>query len=199
MSDKPLTDFQLGNRCLVQKDYVKAVELFLRAAQTRPEERATAYVQVAECFLRSNTLAQPTTVAPGITLISAGDRRSAEYYYRLALQADPDHTSALAGLARVLPDQADERLFLLERAASLSPSYMILLDLGGFHRTHRKDFPLAYDMYRRAQEQNPRDETAYRRLNDICRRLGRADEAEVWSARWTQVKTTKRRVDGSGP
>ena len=75
---------------------------------------------------------------------------------------------------------------------------MILLDLGDFYRTYRKNFSLAYDLYRRAQEQNSRDETAYRRLNDICRRLGRADEAGEWSAHWAQVKTTKGRVDGRG-
>jgi tetratricopeptide (TPR) repeat protein len=199
MSHEPLTDLQQGNRCLVRKDYESAVEHFLRHAQSQPEERATAYVQVAECFLRSNTIAQPKAVAPGVTLVSAGDQRSAEYYYRLALQADPDHFGALRGLARVLPDAAVERLSVLERAVSLQPNCLILIDLGDFYRTHRKDFPLAYDTYRRAQEQSPRDKTAYQRLNDVCRRLGRVDEAAEWSARWKQAQPLKRRVDGRTP
>ena len=199
MSDEQLTDFQQGNRCLVQKDYEKAVEHFLRYAQSHPEERATAYVQVAECFLRSNTIAQPTAAAPGVTLVSAGDRPSAEYYYRLALQADANHFGALRGLARVLAVAADERLSVLERAASLQPNYLVLIDLGDFYRTHRKDLPRAYDTYRRAQELSPRDKTAYQRLNDVCRRLGRAEEAAEWSARWRQADATRRRADGRGP
>jgi len=193
---KPLTDLQQGNRCLVAKDYASAVECFLRHARAHPQERATAYVQVAECFRRSNIITQPDHVAAGVTLVSEGDQPSAEYYYRLALQTEPDHFGALRGLAEVLPDDADERLSVLKRAAGLQPNYLVLVALGDFHRSHRKDFTRAYETYRRAQEQSPRDETAYSRLNDICRRLGRPDEAAEWSERWRQAKATKKRVDG---
>ena len=193
----PLTELQQGNRLLVAKDYQQAIECFLRHAQTCPEDQATAYVQVAECFLRSNTMTgQPLPVAAGVSLVSAGDRTSAKHYYRLALQADPNHFGALRGLADVLEEGADERLAVLERAACLQPNYLVLVALGDFYRSHRKDFSRAYETYRRAQEQSPRDETAYRRLNDICRRLGRPDEAAEWSERWRQAKATKKRVDG---
>jgi len=193
---KPFSDLQEGNRFLVAKDYERAVEYFLRHAQMHSQERATAYVQVAECFRRSNIIAEPQPVAPGVTLVSAGDRPSAEYYYRLALQSEPNHFSALRGLAEVLPEGSDERLSVLERAAALQANSLVLVALGDFYRSHRKDFTRAYESYRRAQEQSPRDETAYRRLNDICRRLGRPEEATEWSERWKEAKATKKRVDG---
>src|SRR5262245_47628035 len=191
-----LTDLQQGNRYLVAKDYERAVECFLRHARAHPEEQAIAYVQVAECFRRSNIVTKPMPVAIGVTLVSEGDRPSAEYYYRLALRAEPEHFGALLGLAEILPEGADERLSLLERAAVLQPNYLVLIALGDFLRTHRKDFSRAYETYRRAQEQSPRDETAYRRLNAICSRLGRTEEAAEWSDRWKQGKATKKRVDG---
>ncbi|MGC9943029.1 MAG: tetratricopeptide repeat protein [Verrucomicrobiota bacterium] len=192
----PLTDLQRGNRCLVSKDYERAIEHFLRHAQACPQERATAYVQIAECFRRSNIITSPVPVSAGVKLVSAGDRSTAEYYYRLALQADPADFGALRGLAEVLPDDSDERLAALEQAVSSQPNYLVLLSIGDFYRSHRKDFLRAYESYRRAQEQSPRDETAYRRLNDICRRLGRPDEAAEWSDRWRRTKATKKRVDG---
>jgi tetratricopeptide (TPR) repeat protein len=192
----PLTDLQQGNRHLVAKNYESAVECFLRHARVHPQEQAIAYVQVAECFRRSNTITRPISVVPGVTLVSEGDRPSAEYYYRLALQSEPDHFAALRGLAEVLPDGADERLAVLERAAVLQSNGLVLIALGDFYRSHRKDFSRAYEMYRRAREQSPRDETAYRRLGDICRRLGRPDEAAEWSERWRQAKATKKRLDG---
>jgi tetratricopeptide (TPR) repeat protein len=115
----------------------------------------------------------------------------------LALESEPDHFGALRGLAEVLPENAGERLSILERAAALQPNYLVLVALGDFYRSHRKDFSRAYETYRRAQEQSPRDETAYRRLNDICRRLGRPDEAAEWNKRWREAKATKKRVNGT--
>ena len=50
-----------------------------------------------------------------------------------------------------------------------------------------KDLERAYYTYLKAQEAHPEDVTAYRRLSDICRRTGRADEAKAWSVRWTEV------------
>ena len=195
----PLTDLQQGNRCLVAKDYASAVECFLRHAHAHQQDRATAYVQIAQCFRRSTIITSPVPVAAGVTLVSEGDRPSAEQYYRLALQSEPNHFGALVGLAEILPDGAAERLSVLERAAALQPNYLVLVALGDFYRTPRKDFARAYETYRRAQEQSPKDETAYRRLNDICRRLGRPDEAAEWSERWRKVKATKKRLDGKSP
>jgi tetratricopeptide (TPR) repeat protein len=191
-----MTDYQQGNRFLVAKDYQRAVECFLRHAHAQPQDQANAYVQIAECYRRSNIIAKPAPVVHGITLVSAGDQSSAEYYYRLALRADSRHFGALRGLSEVLPDGADERLAVLEQAASIQPNYLVLVALGDFYRTHRKDFAQAYDAYRRAQESSPRDETAYRRLGDICRRLGRPDEAAEWSNRWKDARRAKTRVDG---
>lgn len=158
---KPLTDLQQGNRCLFAKDYERAVEYFLRHAQAHPQERATAYVQVAECCRRSNIIPQPQPIAPGVTLASASDRPSAEYYYRLALQSEPDHFGALGGLAEVLPEAADERLSILERAAALQPSCLILVALGDFYRSHRKDFSRA------VRELSPRTGAESQRRNRL--------------------------------
>jgi tetratricopeptide (TPR) repeat protein len=190
------TDFQKGNLLLAAGDYKEAIECFLRHAETNPQERAKAYVQVAKCFRQTNILTEPKPVGPGVTLIKKGDWVSAERYYRLALLSEPNHFQALRGLAEILPAGSDERLQILEQAAARQPNYMVLICLGDFYRTHRKDFSRAYDIYRRAQEQNPRDKDAYLRLNDICRRLGRAEEAKEWSERWKQVNTMRKRVDG---
>jgi tetratricopeptide (TPR) repeat protein len=192
MSDpNTLKDFQQGNRFLVARDYKKAIECFLRHAQTNPQECAKAYVQVAECFRHINTITEPKHVHPAVTLVFKGDRTSAEHYYRLALEAEANNFKALRGLAEVLPQAADERLLILQRAARVQPNYMVLIYLGDFYRTHRKDFSRAYDAYRRAQEHNPLAQDAYRRLNDICRRLGRPEEAAEWSARWKQARQRK--------
>jgi len=186
-----LTEFQQGNLLFAAGEYKTAIECFLRHAQTNPQDRAKTYVQVAKCFRYTNILTESKPVAPGVTLIKQGDRVSAEKYYRLALQSDPNYAGALRGLAEVLPRGADERLLVLERAATLQPNFMVLIDLGDFYRTHRKDFSRAYNTYCRALEQNPRDKTAYLRLNDICRRLGRPDEAKEWSERWQQAKAPR--------
>ena len=189
-----MNDFQIGNRCFVAKDYETAVAHFVRHAKSQPFDAADAYASVAECYRRCNVLTAPEEVTPGFTLVSKGDLKSAECYYRLSLQHDPTNIKSIRGLADILPEKSDERLALLERAVELHPGTLVLIDLGDFYRTHRKDYHRAYELYCQAQKHAPRDETAYRRLNDICRRLERPDEAKEWSVRWKHTKNIKRNV-----
>jgi tetratricopeptide (TPR) repeat protein len=193
-----MTEFQQANRLMVANDYAKAIELFVRHARSNPSEAAQAYAGAAECCLRSNTLEQPRPVAPGVTLVSQGNQEGAERYFRLALDADPNNLKSLWGLAQLLPDASEDRRALLERCVEVQAGTLNLIALGDYYRTHRKDYGRAYDLYERAQQHAPRDQTAYLRLNDICRRLGWPDEAKEWGRRWQQAKQTKRRVDGEG-
>jgi len=187
----PMNEMQLGNRCFVAKDYENAVSHFRRHAETIPSEAADAYAAIAECYRRTNVLRSPVEATKGVTLVSQGDLTSAEYYYRLALKADPRNIKSLRGLADILPEKSVERIEFLELAVQLQPGTVILIELGDFYRTNRKDYNRAYETYRRAQEHAPRDETAYRRLMDICRKLGKPGEANEWSERWKQAKSTK--------
>lgn len=193
-----MTDFQEANRHLVAKDYSRAIQLFLRHAKDCPSEAAQAYSGAAECCLRSNVIDVPVPVAPGITLVSQGDCRAAEHYFRLALQADHKNAKALWGLAELLPESSEERRELLERSAAAQPGTINLLALGDYCRSNLKNLERAYELYRQAQQHAPRDQTAYLRLNDICRRMGRSEEANEWSERWQETKSRKRRVDGKG-
>ena len=189
-----MNDMQLGNRSLVGKDYSNAITHFLKHAASHPVDAADAFASIAECYRRSNVLARPIQIDDEITLVSKGDLQSAEYYYRLALQSEPNHIKSLRGLADILPDKSEERLDFLERAVQTQPGTLTLIDLGDFYRSHRKDYNRAYELYCDAQQHAPRVETAYRRLNDICRKLDRPDEAKGWSERWREARKTKRRV-----
>lgn len=193
-----MTYFQEANRCLVKKEYSRALDLFLRHVEECPSEAAKAYSGAAECCLRTNVIKSPIAVAPGVTLVSQGDLRNAEHYFRLALQADPKNLKALSGLACLLPKSSEERLEVLERSVALHAGLMNLVDLGDYYRSQRKDLERAYSLYRQAQESSPLAKTAYMRLNDICRRLGRLDEAKEWSERWREAYSRKPRVDGKG-
>ncbi|MCC9645026.1 hypothetical protein LOC71_22340 [Rhodopirellula sp. JC740] len=189
-----MNEFQIGNRCFVTKDYETAVVHFLRHAKSRPSDAADAYASVAECYRRCNSLTEPEELLNGFTLVSKGDLKSAESYYRLALKHDPSNIKSIRGLVDILPEKSEERLALLESAVELQPGTLVLIDLGDFYRTHRKDYQRAYELYCKAQNHAPRDETAYRRLNDICRRLERPEEAKDWSERWKEAKKSKRNV-----
>src|SRR5688500_4967115 len=114
-----MTDFQEANRSLVAMDYGRAVELFLRHAESCPAEATRAYAAAAECCLRSNPVERPIPVAGGVTLVSQGNRQDAEKYFRLALQADSHNARALWGLAELLPDGSAERRELLERSVAV--------------------------------------------------------------------------------
>ena len=188
-----MTDFQNANRCLAAKDYSRAIQLFLRHAKNNPADAADAYAGVATCYLRSNVIQKPIPINPELSLVAQGDRQNAERYFRLALQADSANVKALWGLADILPESSEERRELLECALAKQPgSPKILLSLADYYRSQVKDFDLAYSMYRRLQEAQPRDQTSYLRLNDICRKLGRPEEANEWSRQWKEF-TLKRK------
>lgn len=193
-----MTDFQQANHCMVAGDYQRAIRLFLRHVQHCPDEAAQAYAGAAECCLRSNVVQRPVPVAPGIDLVSQGDRPNAEKYFRLALQADPNNARGLWGLAGLLPDGSAERRDLLERSVAVLPGTLNLIALGDYYRSQVGELERAYELYKRAQEHAPRDKTAYLRLGDICRRMGRPEEAKDWSRRWQEAKQRKRRFDGKG-
>jgi tetratricopeptide (TPR) repeat protein len=192
-----LTDFQRGNRFLVAGAYPQAIEAFQRHEKC-PAEAAQAYAAVGECCLRSNILTEPIPVVPGVELVSQGDRRSAEAWFRRALACDANNVRALWGLAELLPEKSSERLDLLERSVAVQPGILNLVALGDYCRTHLKDLQRAYALYCQAQQHAPRARTAYDRLKDICRRLGRGGEAKEWGQRWKETNERRRRVDGQG-
>ncbi|HEX5442260.1 MAG TPA: hypothetical protein VFW87_00465 [Pirellulales bacterium] len=192
----PLTDLQRANRAKVLKKYQKAIALYSRHARRHPAEASRAYAGAAECCLYSNVLSSPITVAPGVELVSEGDRTGAERYFRLALEADPNNPGALWGLAKLLPDGSSERQQLLETLVTVQPRTLSLLALGDLYRSRLGDNDRAYGLYKQAQQHAPRDETAYLRLVDICRDMTRPEEAAMWSERWQQAKLKKRRVGG---
>ena len=185
---------QRGNSRFVGKDYPAAINHFLKHAASNPVDSADAFALVAECYRRATLPVAPINTKHGITLVTRGRKQSAEYYYRLALNADGDHIKSLRGLADLLPNKSDKRFELLENAVRIQPGTLTLIDFGDCCRSQRKDYNRAYELYCRAQKHAPRDETAYRRLNDICRRLDRHEEAKQWSERWKGIKSTKRNV-----
>ena len=144
----------------------------------------------------SNVLSEPVSVQPGIQLVSEGDRVGAERHYRLALEKDADYSPALLGLAELLQPQSEERLTLLKRAADVSPTYLGLIELGDFYRSVRKEPELAHATYLQALQRRPKDGTAYKKLQDLCSRMGRNDEAKEWSRKWKEVYARKVSVSG---
>ena len=169
-----LTKLQQGNRAFVQREYEKAIPLLLEYAAENPDDAASAYVSLAQVYERGGRLPEPEDMDPEIKLSATMRPRMCEYYYRLALAVEPRHITALRNLADCYSDKSDERGELLERAVSIQPGYVSLIDLGDFHRSKRKDFERAYELYFQAQEFSPKVKTAYDRLKDICRRLGRS-------------------------
>lgn len=177
-----LTHFQQGNRRLVRKDYAGAIREFEAHAEKVPAEKARAFAQIAECHLRSNVLERTKEVAPGVALIAAGDGVRAKAYFEKALAADPDCISALAGLAKILPEKAPRRRELLEHAVSVQPTYLVLLALGDYYRSIDRDFAKAHEAYATAQKIMPRDKDAYQKLVEVCKKLGDSEKETHWKS-----------------
>ena len=188
-----LTQYQKGNRLLVSKQYAKAIRHFESHAAAHPEDEANCHERIAECYRRSNVLRAPVPVAEGVTLVSEGNSKAAEHHFRLALDRDPHHFASLYGLSQLLPERSDERFELPRRAISIREDVMVLNDLGDYYRSVKKDLASAYDCYSRAVADRPRDETAYKKLRDLCRRMKRTDEAKEWSSRWKEVNEKRKR------
>jgi tetratricopeptide (TPR) repeat protein len=179
-----VNNYQRGNVLANQRRYEEAIDAFCTHAREVPSEAAKAWTRAGECSEFANVLPGPVAVADGaMTLLSQGDRRGAEQFFRRALTSDPDYPRALRGLAKTLPDTADERREVLERALAVSPDLLTILELGDFHRTVRRDYAKAQELYERAVAHTPQDKSAYLKLIDLCRRSGRPDEAASWSTR----------------
>ncbi len=183
------TDYQLGNQMLAAKKYEEAIAHFVRHAERVPADAARAFERAGVACQRSNALPSPVEVAPGLTLVSQGNRERAEAFFRLALERAPSHPRSLKGLASVLATSSDERCAVLERLVEVQPDFMALVDLADFYRSHRKDYARAHDLYVRAQNLSPGDRTVHVKLQDICKKLGRPDEAEEWRRSYQVQKT----------
>jgi tetratricopeptide (TPR) repeat protein len=186
-----LTPFQKGNRLFARGRYEEALRQFVKHAEMHPAEAAHALANAGKCCGYLNVVKKPRPVAPGVTLVAEGDVAGAERFYRAALEADPQHFPALSGLAGTLSVRSPERLRTLERAAALREDALVLLQLGDYYRSVLKDVDKAHAVYVRLVNAHPRDKTGYLRLNDLCRRMGRPDEAKEWSARWQKAKKTR--------
>lgn len=162
-----LADFQLGNRLFAQRKYSAARQAFLNHVADFPEDAANIFERVAACYARERS-------------------SLAESYYRKALELNPEHFRALSGLAKILPVKSDERLEVLEKAVSIQPDYLLLLDVGEFHRSVRKDYAHARDAYVRAWQLNPGDKSAYQKLWSLCSITGDKEESALWSKRWRE-------------
>lgn len=183
-----MTDFQVANRLANERKYEEAFALFVRFAEANPDQAAKAYTRAGECARYINTLKEPVQVHPAVTLVRKGDHETAIRMFRLALQADPRYSKALKRLAQLLPDKSEEKYRLLTEAVAVQPDYMTWLALGDYNRSIRKDNSSAYECYVSAQKHNPRDKGSYLKLIDICKRLGRPDEASLWSKRWKEMR-----------
>lgn len=170
MSDE-MTQFQLGNRLLVKKEYEQALKCFLAHAADVLEEAPRAYVQAAECLRRTNTLTAPIEVEPGVTLISAADFLGAEALYRKALSIDPCYFPALRGLAQVLEAGSPEQRAVLEAAVGVR-SDPLLVDMLGRQYESASRWADAVALYRRALEHLPND-------RHVTAALERAEKGET--------------------
>jgi tetratricopeptide (TPR) repeat protein len=150
------TQFQLGNRLLVKKEYEAAIRAFLAHAAEVPSEAPRGYVQAAECLRHTNVLKAPIEVEPGVRLVSAGDREGARAMYRRALAIDPCYYPALRGLAQVLDKGSVEQRSILETAVGLRAD-PLLVDMLGRLYEESGAWSDAIALYRRALDYLPGD------------------------------------------
>lgn len=182
-----MSDLQEGNRLYVQRQFAEALAAYLRHAKACPDEAAKAYALAARCCPTLPRGEQP--IEPGV--LSPETAKTAQDFCRLSLSIDPNHFAALKQLVLALPSSSAERASLLERAAELRDDDLLLVELGDHYRSVAKDLDRAHAMYLRAQQAFPKDQTAYRRLSDVCRRAGKTEEARLWSARWKEVDAAR--------
>lgn len=163
----------------------EAVPVYLEYARENPADAPRAITEAAECFLNINVLEQEVDLGP-VRLIFQGDLTNAERLFRAALEIRPGHARALRGLVDVLKPEDPERRDLLERLLAVRPDFLAMVELGDFLRTQEKRYEEAYGWYKQAVLRRPNELTGYVKLQDICRKLGRAEEAEDWKRKWKQ-------------
>lgn len=168
--DESVTQYQIGNRLFVRREYAEAIRAFLTHAENVPEDAASAFERVAECYHRRGN-----------------SKKEAEQFYRKALDLNPNHFRALSGLAGLLrPRAAEERLSLLERAVEVQSNFLCFIYLGDCYRSVRKDYARARDAYEKAWKMNPKDKGVYQRLWSLCSITGDKTDSELWSQRWRE-------------
>jgi tetratricopeptide (TPR) repeat protein len=182
-----MSDLQEGNRLYVQRRFAEAIAAYLRHAEACPDDAAKSYALAARCCPPNPRGKIPSPPA----VLSPDTARTAEDFCRLSLSIDPNHFAALKQLAMWLPSSSPERVSVLERAAALRDDDLLLVELGDHYRSIAKDLERAYATYLRAQQAFPKDQTAYRRLSELCRRSGKIEEAKLWNTRWKEVDATR--------
>jgi len=146
----------------------RVVELCQRAAVLAPEDK--------DLLLRT---ASEMRAAPLDRLMGAAA------LYQEALRLDPESQQAWSGLARTYWQAGDYDAGMYDRAEEAARRLSQLNEqlsephfyLGHIAMFHRKDLETAWREMRRAQELNPRNESVYRYLADLCLLRGRAEEA----------------------
>ena len=191
-----MSKFQDANRQLVAGNVHDAIRLYVAHGAECPSDAAKAYTKAAQAALRSNIISQPVELENGVTLVSQGDLRGAEVFFRRALGANDKYVPALLGLARLVEDRV-EKIVLLEKALSFRPDLLAFLELGECYCA-AGEMDKAYAAFKRAQEHNPLDRGGYDGLQKVCRALGRDDEAREWAAAWSAAYARKPRLDGHG-
>lgn len=146
----------------------RVVELCQEAAAMAPEGR--------DLLLRT---AREMKAAPLDRLMRAAA------LYEEAIRLDPASEQAWSGLARTYWQAGDYDAGIYGRAEEAAKAVIRLNDrlsaphfyLGHIALFHRKDVETAWKEMKRAQELNPRNESTYRYLTDLCLLRGRAEEA----------------------
>ena len=187
-----INDLQRGNLLLIDKKYDAAIVCFLKHAEANHADRADAYAKTAECYVRHNILSKPVPVTDQFSLVSKGNLRSAEYYYKLALKENHAHFPSLKGLVKILPEGSEARLEAMEKCLRVQPDYLITLELGSWY-FKVKNCQRAYTLYLEAQKLNPKDRSCYDCLQKVCHALGNENEASSWKKCWDEIQKRKRR------
>lgn len=186
-SQHGLNTFQKANREFVAKRYDQARKLYLQHADSCPEDAAKCYAQLGEICIRTNTLHEPKPHGSGAaSLVFQGDTKSAEVWYRKGLEADANNIRCLRGVTGIT--KRDDRIELLKRHIELMPRAQELIELGDEYRSKHKDYGTAIIWYEKAYELDEEDFIACDKLADMCRRLGRDQEANTWSERARQAR-----------
>lgn len=194
MGEPEHNEFQQGNVALVKGRFEDAIASFLKHASKYPHERADTFAKIAECYKRTNIAVPGSSVTDEFTLVSKGNTRMAEYYYRCALKENPAHAPSLKGITAILPEGSEERLKIIEKLFQVQPDYLLTLELVHWNFKKANNPEQAYKWYLEAQKLKPRDREVYDCLQAVCRCLGKTDETTQWKRQWQDIYKQKRRL-----